>query len=99
MKFDEFRKLQEQSPEYVLNQKGKELMETYYNFIKYLEYFVNANDVVALISRLDVDDVGNQRYKIAKKIATLTSNGQTSIDGTMFSISDNDAMMEYVDRR
>jgi len=99
MKFDDFRKLQEQSPEFVINQKGKDLMETYNNFVKYLEYFIDSNSIVALISRLDVDNIGNEKYKIAKKIATLTNNGQDPIDGTMFSISDNDPMMTYVDRR
>jgi predicted transcriptional regulator len=98
MKFKEFLELKESGVQYNLNENGKNLMDQFNKFIEMLRQFINEENVVALISRLDTDNIGNEKYKIAKKIATLSKNGTAPIDGSLFSISDNDQMMNYLDR-
>jgi len=96
MKFDELIKLQEQPIQYILTPEGKVLIEQYNKLVDSLKLFIDEKNLMALISRLDTDNIGNKKYKIAKKISTILGRDGT-IDASMWSISPNDIeMRQYV---
>jgi hypothetical protein len=105
MKFDELVKLREEDGQrftkYILNDNGKEFLADYNRFIKdSLSQWINQDKLMALISRLDTDNIGNENYKLAKRLSTIPKQkdelGQESINPQEISFSENDPIMNYL---
>ena len=101
MKFSDLIPIYEEPIKYVLNDRGQQLVQKYIAFSQFMQKYAGDN-VVSILSDLEVDENANffmsPMYKIAKRLATATQDGQQSIDGNYYTFNDKDEIMMYLDK-
>jgi hypothetical protein len=111
-KFEQLSQAIQENIKYNLNEKGKQLLQTYYKLIRDIEQSVipiikpYVEDVerikkelaVQIISTINSQKLGTKEFEVASRLDTLTSGGKNPIDGNQFVFNNEDPINQYIEK-
>ena len=112
VKFDDLSKALQENVSYQLNDKGKQLLQRYYQFANDIEQalmpilkkyvpdpsVLKKDIAIQVLSTINSQEIGTKEFEVASRLDTLTSGGKNTIDGNKFVFNENDPVHLYIDR-
>lgn len=110
MNFEQISQALNENTTFVLNNKGKELLQSFYKLISDIEKSVipiikpfvtdveqiKKDIAVQIISTINSRKLGVEEFEIASRLDTLTSGGKRLIDGNKFVFNKDDKILRYI---
>ncbi len=112
MKFAQLSTALNETANYTLNQKGKDLLSTFHKFIISIEDNIvpvvkplvtdietfKKQIAVQIISTINSHKIGTEEFDVASRLDSFTSGGTRDIDSSRYTFNPEDKIFEYIEQ-